>query len=68
MTRRLYDVNDIESYTAEVERGRLLAASGAHLPRGELLGHLEFWGIDVYEGSPQPWIDALLAERKGRYR
>lgn len=46
-----------------VARGRTIIASGRYAPpRGKYLGRLEFWGLDVYEGSPQAWIDALLAE------
>jgi hypothetical protein len=46
-----------------ITRGKAIAESGRYLPaRGECLGHLESWGLDVYEGSPQQWKDALLAE------
>jgi hypothetical protein len=49
-----------------VARGKAIAESGKYDPdrrRGAFLGRLESWGLDVYEGSPQPWIDALIAER-----
>ena len=35
----------------------------AEAKRGEYLGRIRFWGLDVFEGSPQPWIDALMQER-----
>jgi hypothetical protein len=50
-----------------IARGKAIAESGRYDPdrrRGELLGRLEAWGLDVYENSPQPWIDALIAERR----
>jgi hypothetical protein len=40
----------------------LTAARKHARPRGELLGRIEAWGLDVYEGSPPEWIDALMAE------
>jgi hypothetical protein len=44
-------------------KGKAIAESGNYLPaRGELLGRIEAWCLDVYEGSPQEWIDALFAE------
>jgi hypothetical protein len=47
----------------DAARGRELTASGKHAPpRGEYLGRIETWGLDVFEGSPQPWIDALRQE------
>jgi hypothetical protein len=46
-----------------IARGKAIAESGKHLPpRGEHLGTL-YGCLDVHEGSPQPWIDALIAER-----
>jgi hypothetical protein len=46
-----------------VARGRAIFESGKYAPkRGRFLGRLESWGLDVYEGSPQPWIDALNEE------
>lgn len=50
---------------ALIARGKALAESGNYLPaRGEYLGTIECWGLDVYEGSPQEWIDALWAEAR----
>jgi hypothetical protein len=46
--------------------GKEIAESGKYDPdrrRGAFLGRLESWGLDVYEGSPQKWIAALLAEK-----
>jgi len=44
-------------------RGLRIIKSGKYVPpRGAHLGRIEAWGLDVYEGSPQQWIDALLAE------
>ena len=45
-----------------IARGKAIVESGKYLPpRGEHLGRL--WGVlDVYEGSPQPWIDLLMQE------
>jgi hypothetical protein len=49
-----------------VARGKAVAESGKYVPRrGPLLGRLESWGLDVYENSPQQWIDALTAEQTG---
>jgi hypothetical protein len=46
-----------------IAKGKALAQSGKYLPsRGELLGRIEAWGLDVYEGSPQEWKEALFAE------
>ena len=46
-----------------IEDGRRIVESGRYAPkRGEYLGTIEHWGLDVFEGSPQPWIDALLTE------
>jgi hypothetical protein len=57
-----------------IARGKAIGESGKHLPaRGKWLGCLESWGLDVYEGSPQEWKDALAAEyftdrRRGQQR
>jgi len=49
-----------------IARGKTIADSGVYVhERGELLGRLQSWGLDVFEGSPQPWIDALMAEARG---
>jgi hypothetical protein len=49
-----------------VARGKAIAESGKYAPkRGAFLGRLESWGLDVYENSPQAWIDALQAEQEG---
>ena len=46
-----------------VARGKAIAESGKYAPRrGEFLGRIEAWGLDVYEGSPQGWKDALAKE------
>jgi hypothetical protein len=46
-----------------VARGNALIESGKYAsPRGAYLGRIEHWGIDVYQGSPEEWKDALLAE------
>ena len=46
-------------------RGKAVLESGKYAPkRGKLLGRLESWGLDVYEGSPQAWKDALRQERR----
>jgi hypothetical protein len=46
-----------------IARGKAIAESGKYLPpRGEYLGRIESWGLDVYQGSPREWIDALFAE------
>jgi hypothetical protein len=50
-----------------IAKGKAIADSGKYLPpRGRLLGRLKSWGLDVCEGSPQPWIDALMQERMSR--
>jgi hypothetical protein len=47
-----------------IARGRALAESGKYLPpRGEYLGRLQSWGLDVCEGSPPEWVGALMQER-----
>lgn len=44
-------------------RGKAIVDSGVHSPAcGVHLGHIEQWGLDVYENSPQQWKDALYAE------
>jgi len=46
-----------------IAKGKAIAESGKCLkPRGEYLGTIAAWGLPVYEGSPQEWKDALLAE------
>ncbi|WP_333894514.1 hypothetical protein [Mycolicibacterium gadium] len=46
-----------------IAKGKQAIESGRYAPPdGELLGRIELWGFDVYEGSPQPWKDALFAE------
>jgi hypothetical protein len=50
-----------------VARGKAIAESGKYVrPRGKHLGRIESWGLDVYDGSPQEWKDALLAEILGK--
>lgn len=44
-------------------KGRQIVESGKYAPpRGEYLGRIELWGLDVFAGSPQLWIDTLLTE------
>jgi hypothetical protein len=44
-------------------RGKAIADSGKYAPqRGQYLGRIQAWGLDVYEGSPSSWKDALFAE------
>jgi hypothetical protein len=46
-----------------IARGKAIDESGKYTkPRGEYLGTITAWGLPVYEGSPQEWKDALLAE------
>jgi len=46
-----------------IHRGRTIIQSGEHTPpRGEYLGTIDHWGLDVHENSPHQWIDTLLAE------
>jgi len=41
-------------------RGRQLAESGLYEPlRGEYLGRIDAWGLNVYENSPREWIEVL---------
>jgi hypothetical protein len=48
-----------------VARGKAIAETREHdPPRGEYLGRLESWGLDVYDGSPKPWIDAWIKEQR----
>jgi hypothetical protein len=51
----------------DAERGRRIVESGKYAPPlGKYLGRIEYWGLDVFEGSPQPWKDALAEEvRRG---
>jgi hypothetical protein len=47
----------------DAERGKQIANSGKYAPpQGAYLGRIESWGLDVYEGSPESWKDALLDE------
>jgi hypothetical protein len=49
-----------------VARGKAIIAGGKYAPtRGEFLGRIEQWGLDVYEGSPPQWKDLLIAEIRG---
>lgn len=49
----------------DAERGKAIVLSGKYAPeRGEYLGRIECWGLDVYSGSPEQWKDALYAERR----
>lgn len=50
----------------DAARGREIVESGRYAPpRGALLGRIGTWQLDVYQNSPQPWKDALLAESEG---
>ena len=50
-----------------IARGESICRSSKHAPpRGELLGTITAWGLDVYEGSPQQWKDTLRAEQEQR--
>ena len=52
-----------------IAKGKAIADSGKYLPpRGQLLGRLESWGLDVYENSPQEWKTALLIEYRRERR
>ena len=47
----------------DIARGEAIARSGKYAPpRGQYLGAIEQWGLPVYEGSPQEWKDALVAQ------
>jgi hypothetical protein len=48
----------------ESARGLAAAIAAPADDRGAFLGRLESWGLDVYEGSPQEWKDALRQERR----
>jgi hypothetical protein len=51
-----------------IARGKRIFESGKYAPkRGNLLGRIQAWGLDVYEGSPQSWKDALAAEYEGNH-
>jgi hypothetical protein len=51
----------------DAERGRRIVESGAYAPPlGKYLGRIDAWGLDVFENSPQPWIDALLDEYRSQ--
>jgi hypothetical protein len=48
----------------DAARDKAIFESGKYTPpRGTYLSRIEAWGLDVYEGSPQPSIDALIGER-----
>jgi hypothetical protein len=50
-----------------IARGETICRSGKHAPpRGHYLGTIEYWRLDVYEGSPQQGQDALRAEQEQR--
>lgn len=52
-----------------VARGKAIVESGKYAPpRGEYLGRIDHSGLDVYAGSPQPWIDALFAAEESACR
>lgn len=49
-----------------IARGKAIVESGKYAPpRGEYLGRIQRWGLDVYEGSPPMWKEALAAEQRG---
>jgi hypothetical protein len=49
-----------------IARGKQIFESGRYAPaRGKFLGRIETWDLDVFEGSPEPWKDALEAEQSG---
>jgi hypothetical protein len=57
--------DDLTTHGEWIARGKRILESGKYAPkRGKFLGRLESQGLDVYEGSPQPWIDALRAEQE----
>jgi hypothetical protein len=60
------DDDDYPTTHAEwIRRGRQIFESGKYAPkRGEFLGRIESWGLDVFEGSPESWKDALRHERR----
>jgi hypothetical protein len=48
-----------------IAKGEAIAESGKYLPpRGEYLATIAARGLDVYEGSPQAWKDALREEAR----
>jgi hypothetical protein len=56
--------DDLTTHGEWIARGKAIYESGKYAPKhGKLLGRIESWGLDVYENSPQPWIDALFAEQ-----
>ena len=60
-----YETSDDRARKAAIAKGKAIAQSGKHDPdrrRGDYLGRIEAWGLDVYEGSRKQWKDALLAE------
>lgn len=55
--------NDIRKIL--IRHGHTITETSQHTPpRGEHLGTINHWGLDVYENSPQEWIDTLYAEEK----
>jgi len=51
------------------ERGRKIVEDGKYAPPlGKWLGRIEYWGLDVFENSPQPFKDALLTEFRRDHR
>jgi hypothetical protein len=49
----------------DIARGETICRSGKYAPpRGQLLGTITAWGLDVYEGSPQQWVAALHQEQE----
>jgi hypothetical protein len=58
-------MNDDHGRDDLAAKGKAIVASGKYAPpRGELLGTITAWGLPVYEGSPQPWKDALYQEQE----
>ena len=46
-------------------QGKTIVDSGRYAPpRGELLGTITGWELDVYEGSPQQWKDTLYQDQE----
>jgi hypothetical protein len=59
MKRHLHLVRD----DTAAAQGKAVVDSGRYAPsRGDYLGTIAYWGLDVYEGSPQEWKDALAQE------
>jgi hypothetical protein len=56
--------NDYPTIPAEwsAHGKRIFESSRYASQRGQYLGHIQAWGLDVYEGSPRSWTDALFAE------